>query len=130
MRSELDKKDIITSSQCRDYFKDCGFTYKDINEGDIQVLYMFLVKEFKKATKERITSVGTMHMSKKVDVRMNRSRYLMSAYLYLNSHYFTRREAISFHPNGFIGFCGWADDLNLQPHCRAFMKWVDWLKEE
>lgn len=39
-----------------------------------------------------------------------------------------RREAISFNGDGFIGIAGWADDNNVQPFLRAFMRWLkEWM---
>lgn len=51
-----------------------------------------------------------------------------SAFLFCDGSYFTGREAISFNSDGFIGFCGWADDKNSMPFLVAFYRWVnDWL---
>ena len=49
--------------------------------------------------------------------------------LYINSHYFTQREAISFNEDGYIGFAGWADQGNTNPLLRAFLRWCDDLAE-
>ncbi len=38
--------------------------------------------------------------------------------------YFTKREAVTFNRDGFIGFAGWADDKNVQPILEAFCGWV------
>lgn len=51
-------------------------------------------------------------------------------YLYINSHYFTQREAISFNPDGFIGFAGWGDSGNRQRIITAFIEWVDYMSEQ
>lgn len=55
---------------------------------------------------------------------------LISCYLYVNSHYFTQREAIRFYPGGLIDFAGWADQGNKNPILRAFLKWCDHLTED
>lgn len=41
--------------------------------------------------------------------------------------HFTRREAVTFNSDGFVGFAGWADHENVQPVLRAFRDWVDTL---
>ncbi|KXF91559.1 hypothetical protein [Phaeobacter inhibens] len=41
------------------------------------------------------------------------------------AYYFSRREAVTFNPDGFVGFAGWADDHNVQPILTAFCSWVD-----
>lgn len=50
---------------------------------------------------------------------------LISCFLYVNSHYFERRECISFNADGWIGFAGWADQGNTNPILRAFIEWCD-----
>lgn len=44
------------------------------------------------------------------------------------SHYFSNREAITFNTGGFIGFGGWADDINIQPILSGFVEWVDQMR--
>lgn len=52
---------------------------------------------------------------------------LISCFLYVSSHYFERRECISFNADGWIGFAGWADQGNTNPNpiLRAFIEWCD-----
>ena len=116
-------------NEARQYFKDKGFTYKDITSGDICVLTMILNKHLKKACKEHKMSVDTMRMSEKIKSKYKSSGCLSECYLYLNSHYFTRRECISFNYDGFIGFCGWADGSNTAPIVAAFIEWCDSLSK-
>lgn len=76
---------------------------------------------------------SAMHISHRVKfsptVAMNsRTGGIESAFLFCDGSYFTGREAISFNSDGFIGFCGWADDKNSMPFLVAFYRWVnDWL---
>lgn len=44
----------------------------------------------------------------------------------VKSDYFENREGVTFNDNGFVGFCGWADDGNAAP---VFWAVVDWVKE-
>ena len=99
-----------------------------ITEGDILTLTMMLNKELKKANKECETSVD-IYLSRKVNMKRKTNGSLICCYLYVNSHYFTRRECISFNYDGFIGFAGWADQGNTNPILRAFLKWCDYLAE-
>lgn len=117
-------KDYSTES-ARQYFKDKGLTYDDITEGDICTLVMLLNKHIKQANKDGITSVNTIRMSEKIDSKYKTNGCLISCYLYVNSHYFTRRECISFNKDGFIGFCGWAEGKNHYPIIDAFREWCD-----
>lgn len=120
---------VCSNDEARQYFKDKGLTYADVTEGDILVLVGNLNKEIKKSNKAGETSTDTMHLSKKIAIKKNRDGSIISCYLYMNSHYFTQREAISFNEDGFIGFAGWADQGNTNPILRAFLKWCDYLAD-
>lgn len=116
---------VCTTQQARDYFKEKGLTYADITEGDILALVLLLNREIKRSIKDRETSTSTMHLSHKVDMKKRSNGTIECCFLYLNSHYFTRRECISFNRDGFIGFAGWADQGNTNPILRAFLAWCD-----
>ena len=118
---------VCSTEEARQYFKSKGLTYDDIKEGDILTLIILLNIEIKKSNKSGETSVDTMRLSEKVDMRRKRNGSITACYRYVNSHYFTRREAISFNADGFIGFAGWADQGNTNPILRAFLKWCDTL---
>lgn len=118
---------ICTNDEARDYFKNKGLSYADITEGDILALVMLLNKHIKQANKDGETSVNTMYLSKKIDIKKKSNGTINSCFLYMNSHYFTQRECISFNADGFIGFAGWADIGNLNPIKRAFLEWCDYL---
>ena len=116
---------VCTNEEARQYFRDKGLSYHDIAEGDILSLLMLLNREIKKSNKAGETSVSTMHMSSKIDMKKRTNGTIIKCFLYINSHYFTRREAISFNEDGFIGFAGWADQGNTNPLLRAFLRWCD-----
>ena len=116
---------VCTTKEARQYFRDKGLSYHDITEGDILSLLMLLNREIKKSNKAGETSVSTMHMSSKISMKKRTNGTIIKCFLYINSHYFTRREAISFNEDGFIGFAGWADQGNTNPLLRAFLRWCD-----
>ena len=116
---------VCTTQQARDYFNEKGLTYADITEGDILALVFLLNREIKQSVKDHETSTGTMHLSQKVNMKKRSNGTITECYLYMNSHYFTRRECISFNRDGFIGFAGWADHGNTNPILRAFLAWCD-----
>lgn len=116
---------VCTTKEARQYFRDKGLSYHDITEGDILSLLMLLNREIKKSNKAGETSVSTMHMSSKIDMKKRTNGTIIKCFLYINSHYFTRREAISFNEDGFIGFAGWADQGNTNPLLWAFLRWCD-----
>lgn len=121
---------ICTNDECRKKFSDCGLTYKDVTEGDILTLVMLLNREIKKSNKSGETSVSTMRLSDKKKMKLKSNGTIEECYLFMNSHYFTQRECISFNRDGFIGFAGWADSGNLNPIRRAFLEWCDILKNQ
>ena len=116
---------VCTNEEARQYFRRKGLSYHDITEGDILSLLMLLNREIKKSNKAGETSVSTMHMSSKIGMKKRTNGTIIQCFLYVNSHYFTRREAISFNEDGFIGFAGWADQGNTNPLLRAFLRWCD-----
>ena len=53
---------------------------------------------------------------------------LYEAFLRVDGRYWQGREAVSFNGDGFIGIAGWADDNNVQPFLRGFMRWLkEWM---
>lgn len=115
----------VTSEEARNLFTEKGLSYKEVTEGDICVLAMLLNKHVKRANKAGTMSVNTMRMSQKIKSKYNTNGTLKECHLFLNSHYFTQREAISFNKDGFIGFAGWADSGNKEPFISAFIEWLD-----
>ena len=91
----------------------------------ILTLVMLLNKHIKKANADCETSMGSMYLSRRIDLKRKTNGALISCFLYVNSHYFERRECISFNADGWIGFAGWADQGNTNPILRAFIEWCD-----
>ena len=117
---------VCANEYARDFFKSWDLTYDNVDEGDILVLIMMLNKELKSSNKTGETSCN-ITLSRRVDIKKKTNGTIKSCFLYVNSHYFTRRECISFNSNGFIGFAVWADQQNLNPILRAFLKWCEYL---
>lgn len=120
----------VSRDEARARFAELGIEYGQIYEGDIEALYMITnraVKRFanKRPVKDAIT---TLHMSKRVKIDKRTNGSIRGAFLFVNSYYFTQREAISFNPDGFIGFAGWASDVNVAPFLDAFMEWCDYME--
>jgi len=113
------------TDEVRQYARDRGIAYDNITSGDICTLVMILNKHIKQACKKNGMSVNTMRMSEKIDSKYAISGKLIQCYLYINSHYFTRRDCIYFNKGGQISFCSWADDENMQVITDAFIEWCD-----
>lgn len=128
----------MTRDEARAYFKDKGLTYDNITLPNLHFLVELLDKHFLKQREELIRSGkrGWLYW-----LKVNRSKYyrgeytfnteeykrVICAYITASGEYFMRREAISFNRDGFIGFCGDADDENAQPVLEAFVEWCDWM---
>lgn len=121
---------VCSTNEAREYFKSKGLSYADITEGELLLLVMLLNKEIKASNKDNETSVPTMYLSKRMDIKKRSNGSIICCFLYMNSHYFTQREAISFNRDGFIGFAGWADQGNTNPLLRAFLKWCDMISDQ
>lgn len=120
----------MNREEARQYFKDKNLSYENITEGDICSLVMLLNKYIKKACKNHEMSVDSMRMSQKIKSKFSTNGILKECYLFINSHYFTQRECISFNKDGFIGFCGWAGGANDVPIINAFIEWCDNLEQQ
>lgn len=116
---------VCTNNEARAYFAGKGLTYADVTEGDILTLVMLLNKHIRKANADCETSMGSMYLSRRIDLKRKTNGTLISCFLYVNSRYFERRECISFNADGWIGFAGWADQGNTNPILRAFIEWCD-----
>lgn len=112
------------SNEARKYFAEKGLSYADITSGEICALVLLLNRHLKIANAKHITSVD-MHMSEKISCKYKSNGTLSEGFLFINSHYFTQREAISFNKDGFIGFCGWASESNTSVFVGAFKEWCD-----
>lgn len=110
------------------------FTYSDLTQHDIEALEGFIAIELARYNKERAyAAFSAMLISHRVKFKPTvtmspRTGGIESAFLFCDGSYFKGREAISFNSDGFIGFCGWADDKNSIPFLVAFYRWVnEWL---
>lgn len=119
----------MNNDEAREYFKNKVLSYDDITAGDICVLVMLLNKHIKAACKNHEMSVDSMYMSEKIKSKYKTNGKLIECYLFINSHYFTQRECISFNKDGFIGFAGWADSSNTAPIIKSFVEWCDYLED-
>lgn len=116
----------IRAKKLREKYKSLGLSYEKLNEEHIQMLRIFLTKEF-----EIFGSDMKLKLSvpRKKDIKVLKRTGLQYAVIQVDGYYFSRREAITFNPDGFIGFAGWACDYNTTPFVSAFDKWIDWLVE-
>ena len=120
---------MMTRDDARAEFKKCGLSYKNVYAKDIDLLWELLNKNLNTASKKKLTSVP-LRMSKVKKVNYaDDGKSIRDCYIYVNGDYFTRRECISFNVDGFIGFAGWADSVNIEPILSTFCEWCNLIKE-
>ena len=127
--------DNLTRDEVREAFSR-NLTYADVRAIDIRALQGFIAVECARHDRE-LDSKGEFLMlmqpsyRKRYEPKVVASQEragIYEAYLFIDGRYWQGREAISFNGDGFIGIAGWADDNNVQPFLRAFMRWLkEWM---
>ncbi len=100
-----------------------------LNEDDVHMLAMLVGEELcRHNLKDVDGKTSACRMSLRGVYIPDTCDEQASAYVRVDGPYFKDREGISFEPNGFIGFAGWADSRNERPFLVAFARWLDeWL---
>ena len=118
----------MTRDEARKVWLDSGLNYSHLTLGRLQKLRDMLNAEMKAsglmATIGR--SGGTFRANARIFAGLSTGGWY--AGITCRSAHFKKREAVTFSDNGFIGFTGWADDVNIQPVLKAFVAWVAWMK--
>ena len=119
---------VWTPDSCRAAFRDAGLTYSGITEPDLHALQGYIaIRCADRAKTDRKAPFYTMPRRKddSLCAKFDDGGKLVKAYLKIDCPgEWSGREAVSFNPDGFIGFCGWADTQNSQPILSAFMEWL------
>lgn len=125
----------LTRDHARDAFNR-ELTYADLDATDIRALQGFIAVECARhdcqlASKGDLLMLMQPSCRKKDAPRVVASKErkgIYEAYLRVDGRYWDGREAVSFNGDGFIGIAGWADDNNVQPFLRGFMRWLkEWM---
>lgn len=120
--AEAIAEDTFTAvrNAARARFSATGKSYADLSKADLQSL------------RDHITEA--MGAAKLIDGTFKMNAHIKTvrwpagwAALTCRSHYFKKREAVTFNGNGFIGFAGWADAENVKPILTGFIAWCDTL---
>lgn len=104
----------------RDRFAATGKAYSDLTKDQLISLRDHIADEMKAS--------NLIDGSFKMNAHVKTVRWPSGwAALTCRSHYFRKREAVTFNGNGFIGFAGWADAENVKPIIAGFLAWCDTL---
>lgn len=126
----------LTADGMRELFAE-RLSYEDVTPNDIRALQGYLCIEYAQHERDGVCRMDMRPTYRKQweprweTSEPNGAGHITCAYLFVSGFYFHGREAISFNPDGFIGFAGWADWCNTQPFLRAFRRWVlEWMGGE
>jgi hypothetical protein len=105
-------------NEARADFKDAGLDYSALTPTSLQRLRTLI--------NERMKESGLMKGEFRCRQRgiVKETKWGRYAELRCRSDYFDDREAVTFNTDGFIGFAGWADNVNVQPILAGFKEWV------
>lgn len=108
--------------QARAIFKEVGLTYDMLTPANVQRLRAHI--------NEQMKSDGLIQGTLRCHQRGVRKNTPNGLYVTIRckAYYFDDREAVSFNPDGFIGFAGWASENNVQPILVGFVNWVEEMK--
>lgn len=128
--TDLDIRKHNIREEARQYFAD-RLTYEDLDKTNWRQLIAILEKHIQKHNEKELQKSEyernyIMEIGKCV-FRKGTKSIPKKAYINVKLDNYTEREGISFNPNEFIGFCGWADNYNLQVFVDAFKEWVDYV---
>jgi len=117
----------IKRNECRKLFND-NFSYKDIGSIELSKLKSILKTELDNFSNQGHW-IRFYDSKKKNHLKFNSDGSIDHFALRCSGDWFDDREAITFNPDGFIGFAGWADDKNIIPFLKAFKLWILYLIE-
>lgn len=106
--------EAISRDQARELFGKTGLTYS--------VLSPESLRNLRGKINGQMVACGVMQGA----LRCRQRAIIRDGYAAIRckASYFDDREAITFNPDGFIGFAGWASDGNVQPILQGFAAWV------
>lgn len=108
----------LSRDQVRVLWQIAGLTAPALTRADME--------ELSRQIDARMIASGAIRDSLRIDGRPRISGKAARRCLELRckSFYFTDRQAVTFEAGGFIGFAGWADDVNVQPILHGFLDWL------
>lgn len=116
--------------KAREHFAEANLHYGVIQVEDIELLIQLLREELLAYLNSGSEHAKSMRIKVreplKKDIKVLK-KGLKYAYIQIDGSYFSKREAISFHENGTIGFCCEMSGVNAEPILTAFHKWCDTL---
>ncbi len=110
---------MLTREDARHAWAGTGLRVRDLSRSDLNALRSRLDLSLRASGLIR----GSFRMERRIGIRADDGR-VRTAELRCRSDYFADRQAVTFEESGFVGFAGWADELNVQPVLIAFTGWA------
>lgn len=110
---------MLTRNIAREVWTETGLEMGDLSGADLSDLRARIDREMRASQLIR----GSYRMEPRVRTRRVGGRP-RCVELCCRSDYFEGRQAVTFEEGGFVGFAGWADEVNVQPVLRAFVAWA------
>lgn len=116
----------MTNDEARKHFKDMHLDYSKISRLQLRKLQNMIEAELIDYLEEGTMAAQQMGMTissiRKNDVIFENGKFIFGQ-IQVDGSYFSRREAVTFNRDGFIGFGGELSSINVQPILKAFCKW-------
>jgi hypothetical protein len=109
----------------RETWAAAGLSFDDLNDADLSALHEALDHHMRSSD----VFDGSMRMTS-IPATWKKSKAGRSARLLCHAHHFDGREAVTFHADSYVGFCGWASEGNEAPFLSAFEEWIADLRPE
>jgi hypothetical protein len=111
--------------EAREIWAAAGLSFDDLDDSDLSALHEALDRHMRSSA----VFDGSLHMSD-TPATWKASKAGRCARLLCHAHHFDGREAVTFHADGYVGFCGWASEGNETPFLSAFEEWLADLRPE
>lgn len=110
---------MLTREDARHAWAGTGLRVRDLSRSDLNALRSRLDLSLRASGLIR----GSFRMQRGVRI-VAHGGCVRGAELRCRSDYFADRQAVTFEEDGFVGFAGWADEVNVQPVLNAFIGWA------
>ena len=111
---------MVRREGARQLWAETGLRVSDLSRTDLATLRSRLDREL---IASGLITRCSFRMERRIHIRTYDGR-VRTAELRCRSDYFTDRQAVTFEKGGFVGFAGWADEVNVRPGLTAFTAWV------
>jgi hypothetical protein len=105
--------------EARAIWKAARLSFDHLDDADLSALHETLDRHLRSSE----VFEGSLRMTS-IPATWKTSKAGRSARLLCHAHHFDGREAVTFHADGYAGFCGWASEGNEAPFLSAFEEWI------